>query len=110
MIFIKSTRMLSKLTFNKAVGLTLFPFIIYKPSKNDHVLISHERIHIQQQIELLILPFYILYLLEYILRLICYFNFKKAYEKISFEQEAYQNESNLFYYKERKRYSWLKYF
>jgi len=32
-----------------------------------------------------------------------------AYRNISFEREAYDNDDNLNYIKERKHYSWLKY-
>jgi len=42
-------------------GMALFPFILIK--KKDlpvgDVLINHERIHLQQQLELLLIPFYI---------------------------------------------------
>ena len=34
-------------------------------------------------------PFYVLYLPEWFVRLICYCNSFKAYRSISFEQEAY---------------------
>jgi hypothetical protein len=41
-------------------GITLFPFIILFSSKEkqNHVLLNHEKIHIRQQLELLILPFF----------------------------------------------------
>ena len=68
--------------------------------------INHESIHTEQMKELGFIPFYIIYFIEWIVRL-----FKKgnAYRNISFEQEAYSNETNLDYIKTRKRYTWLKY-
>lgn len=92
-------------------GLTSFPFIFlkYKNLKNDAIFINHEKIHLRQQIELLVLPFYILYFSEYLLRLWQYKNNELAYYNISFEREAYQNEENLQYLKKRKIWTFLKY-
>lgn len=41
------------------VGITLFPFIVLRQSrmKDDPVLINHEKIHLRQQLELLVIPF-----------------------------------------------------
>lgn len=65
--------------------------------------------------ELLYIPFYIIYIIEYIIRwFIPFFKMSlpdshKIYRSISFEQEAYNNEINLEYLKNRKRYNWVKY-
>lgn len=95
----------------KISGITLFPFIIIqrKEDKKNAVLINHERIHLRQQLELLILPFYILYLMEYFLNLVYYKNTHKAYRSISFEREAYDNEDNFNYLKNRGLFSFLNY-
>jgi hypothetical protein len=93
-------------------GLTFYPFVFLK-DKDDRlnlVLINHEKIHIRQQIELLILPFYIWYLTEYLIRLIQYKDRKKAYFNISFEKEAYANEKDFDYLRERKFWSFFNYF
>lgn len=92
------------------VGMTLFPFILVKTKEqlDDTATINHESIHIYQQRELLVLPFYIWYGIEYLIRSIKY-GFDQGYYKISFEQEAYTNENNLEYLKTRKPYSFLKY-
>ena len=44
-------------------GLTIFPFIFLKVNdfKDDYVLINHEKIHLKQQLEILIIPFYLVY-------------------------------------------------
>lgn len=92
-------------------GLTIFPFVILKNKRlvKDDCLINHERIHIRQQWELLILPFYIIYGIEFLIRLNHYKNWTLAYRNISFEREAYQNENNLTYLKSRKFWGFLKY-
>lgn len=75
----------------------------------DHDIINHERIHTAQQRELLFIPFYILYFIEWIVRLLQYRNWYKAYRNISFEREAYTNGNNHQYLKNRHLYSWVKY-
>lgn len=99
------------LFYKNYVGLSLWPFIILKDNgyKNDQVLINHERIHLKQQKELLLVPFYILYILEWLLRAIWYLDSYRAYQNISFEQEAYANEDNLEYLKKRKSFSFIRY-
>ena len=92
-------------------GLTIFPFVFirYKEDRENVVLINHERIHLRQQLELLILPFFILYGLEFVFRLFEYKNFNTAYRNISFEREAYSNEKNLQYLIDRKLFSFAKF-
>ena len=92
-------------------GLTIFPFVIVsaKVDLSDKVLMNHERIHLKQQLELAILPFFVLYFVEYLLRLIQFRNRRKAYRNISFEREAYANEGNMEYLQKRKLWSFFKY-
>lgn len=84
-------------------GLTVFPFVFvkYGVDKENAIFINHEKIHLRQQLELLILPFFVWYLLEYFVRLFQYKNTNLAYRNISFEREAYANESNFEYLKSR---------
>ncbi|WP_291866729.1 hypothetical protein [Maribacter sp.] len=97
--------------YKNYVGLSLWPFIILKDNtlKGDIVLINHEKIHLKQQQELLILPFYIWYVTEWLLRSLLYLDSYKAYQNISFEREAYCNENNLDYLNQRKFFSFIKY-
>ncbi|KOS08416.1 hypothetical protein AM493_18400 [Flavobacterium akiainvivens] len=76
-------------------GMAIFPFILVG-DKNDinPTFLNHERMHLRQQLELLILLFYLWYVLEYLFRLIQYKNHDLAYRNISFEREAYANERN----------------
>lgn len=92
-------------------GLTLFPFVLLrsKQLKCNSVLLNHERIHLRQQLELLVLPFYIIYFFEFIFRFIHFKNWDLAYRNISFERECYSNECDLGYLKHRKFWSFLKY-
>ena len=92
-------------------GLTIFPFIILKSKKDkwDMVLINHEKIHIQQQTELLLVPFFVWYFCEYIIKLLQFKDHYRAYKNISFEKEAYAYEADLQYLKVRPLLSFLKY-
>ena len=93
-------------------GLTFYPFVFLadKDDKLNEVFINHEKIHIRQQLELLIVPFYLWYFVEYLFRLLQFRNRKKAYYSISFEKEAYANEKDLEYLKSRSFWRFLRYF
>lgn len=97
---------------NGFVGITLFPFIILKKEnlKQDQILINHEKIHLRQQRELLVLLFYIIYGFEWFIKFFIYKNGYLTYKNLSFEREAYQNENNLSYLKTRKTWDFIKYF
>ena len=92
-------------------GMTLFPFIVMTNAadKENEVFINHERIHLRQQLELLIVFFYVWYLFEYGFRLLRMKDRKKAYYAISFEREAYANEKDLGYLKARSFWMFMKY-
>jgi len=93
------------------VGLTLYPFILLKTKamKQNIIVINHEKIHLRQQIELLIVFFYIIYISEWIFKWIKYKDRKLAYHNISFEREAYYHEKNMNYVKEKNIWSFWKY-
>ena len=93
-------------------GFTFFPFVFLsdKKDKAHTVLLNHERIHIRQQLELLIVLFFIWYGIEFLVRLVRYKNRRVAYYNISFEREAYANEKDLYYLKQRSFWRFLKYF
>lgn len=97
--------------FKGFVAITIWPFIFVRNDKAHRFSAHserHERIHARQQLELLVLPFYVLYLIEYIMRLILYRDFKDAYYNLSFEQEAFMNQYDEDYFKKRKPYAWLR--
>ena len=69
--------------------------------------INHESIHTEQMKELGYIFFYILYILEWIVRL--FVDTSNAYRNISFEQEASIHEDNPYYLRTRKHYNWVNY-
>jgi len=96
---------------NGYMGLTVFPFVFLKTKelKTNAILVNHERIHLRQQLELLIIPFFILYVLEFLIRLIQYRTWSIAYRNISFEREAYAKEGDFNYLKSRPFFNALKF-
>ncbi len=77
--------------------------------KDDAVFLNHERIHLRQQSELLVLFFYVWYGLEFMVRLLQYRNKFMAYKNISFEREAYRYETDLSYLKSRRIFGFLRF-
>ena len=92
-------------------AMAIWPFIFLKDKKlkHDEIVLNHEEIHLKQQIEMLLLLFFIWYVLEFIVRLFIHKNWMEAYHNISFEREAYANEQNLTYIRQRKFWNFLKY-
>jgi hypothetical protein len=93
-------------------GITLFPFVVLSEQKDkaNLVLLNHEKIHLKQQLELLVLPFFLCYITEFLVGYLKYRNWQKAYLNISFEREAYANEKDLNYLKKRSFWRFLKYY
>lgn len=88
------------------LAINLFGLLFCKKdAKINDVIVNHESIHTAQMKEMLYIPFYIWYFLEWLIKLLFKGN---AYRNISFEREAYDNQYNLNYLKERKHYSWIK--
>lgn len=81
---------------------------VYKNNKPPKKTLNHEAIHTEQIKELGYIFFYIWYFIEWLLLLP--FCGKYAYNWISFEQEAHDNDTNYKYLNTRKHYSWLKYY
>lgn len=95
----------------KVTAITLFGLVFTRDRKRiTPDILNHELIHCQQQLELLYIPFFILYVLEWLIHLLKYRDWWKAYDAISFEKEAYANDANHNYLQRRKPYSWLRYF
>ncbi|MBK0369956.1 hypothetical protein [Flavobacterium agrisoli] len=92
-------------------GLTLYPFVLikYKQDKTNAIFINHEKIHLRQQLEMLIVPFFIWYILEFVWRWMKFRNFHLGYRNISFEKEAYYNETDFDYLKKRKFFQFTEY-
>lgn len=84
-------------------GITVFPFIFLAKSEDaeDKILLNHEKIHIRQQIEMLVVLFFVWYGIEFLFKWFVYKDKRKAYLNVSFEREAYLNEKDLFFLKKR---------
>jgi hypothetical protein len=109
MIILVSSGLLNVLTLgNKKVSaMALWPFVIFRNQEllNDKVILNHERIHHRQQLELLIIPYYIWYFLEYWIKMFKNgFRHFDAYVSVSFEQEAFDKQSEFSYLNNRQ---WL---
>lgn len=115
--------------FSNVIGITIYPFIFIHKDLPNHVnkerLINHEKIHIAQQREFIIISiifllflgfkwwsvlgyftFYLWYVFEWFFKL---FKKENAYRNISFEREAYSNDANLNYLNKRKPFRWFTY-
>ena len=86
-------------------AITLWPWIIFRDDA-DEVTINHERIHIRQQAELLVLPFYVLYAGFWLFNKAKGQSNSEAYMNIPFEKEAYKNQGDSAYLLNRKWFSW----
>lgn len=91
-------------------GMTVYPFVIVGDAadKENAVLVNHERIHIRQQLELLVLPFFVWYALDFLLKWWYYRDWDKAYRNVVFEREAYANEKSPDYLKSRPFWNFLR--
>jgi len=92
-------------------AIVIFPFLITrdKDVRSNAVMMNHEKIHFRQALELFVLPFYLWYAIEFLFRLIYYKDKFRAYRNMSFEREAYDNETDLDYLKRRSFWSFLSY-
>lgn len=102
----------SLLPFGKNYGaINLFGILLAKRDMRiTPEVINHELIHTAQMRELLFIPFYIIYILEWLYRVIqCKGDTFQAYMNISFEKEAYRHGNNLQYFSVRRPYEqWRK--
>ena len=84
-------------------AITLGEFILSVGPLNHHEL-NHELIHVRQQRELLYLPFFIWYIVEWLVLCLKYKDWDKAYFNIRFEKEAYRHQGDLSYLERRRHY------
>lgn len=114
----------SILPFGGYKAMTILKWIfVHKGVELSEVDINHEAIHWEQEKELLIVGFYLLYCAFYLYEVVrCMFDgrrgatamsyrnglFRRAYRSIAFEREAYQHEEDMLYIYQRKHYAWVK--
>lgn len=96
--------------FLKVNAMALYPFVLVREKhfKSNETLLNHEKIHLRQERELLILPFYFAYLSHYIYNRFKGMGHDTAYRNIIFEREAYKHEADFAYLKSRKFCAWRK--
>ena len=115
------------------IALTIWPYIFVRIGK---ILTErgerHETTHAKQQIEMTVVGLFLAlfmflfdcgwfslipvglfiewYCLEWIVKIpFCGFSLMKAYLSISFEQEAYDHQDEVYYNEVRKDFAWLRY-
>jgi len=74
--------------------------------KTNSITINHEKIHAVQQAEVGMTRFLYLYFKDFFKHWIKSHSWANAYYKISFEQEAYQNQYNFKYLETRRHRAW----
>ncbi len=98
----------SKIFSIKGYAINLFGVVVIRTGEFlSPARLRHEQIHTLQMRELLYVFFYILYLFEWLFKLLPHG--RKSYYNISFEREAYANEQDCEYLNKRTKYSWVKY-
>lgn len=71
--------------------------------------INNEKIHSFQIKELYYVGYYILFVIEYLIKLLFTFSFKRAYNEVSFVKERFDKQRDYNYVKCRTKYAWIKY-
>lgn len=89
-------------------AIALWPFVFIKDEGNE-VTINHEKIHLRQQVELLVVGFYILYGFYWLKSFVKNRDKDQAYYDIPFEKEAYTMQKDMTYLDNRSRYAWLNF-
>lgn len=89
-------------------GMALWPFILHKEASPPESLWRHERIHLRQQVEMGVVPFYLWYLAEYELYRLKGLPHDAAYRALLHEREAYAHDAEEGYLERRRPYAWLK--
>lgn len=110
-LFIEDSKIpvwLSKIAPIRIGAISFFIFVFSRGKINER-LKRHETIHFQQQLELLFVFQWILYGLAFLIGFIKHRDGEKAYFLSPFEREAYDNDKDSNYLKNRTRFSWIKY-
>ena len=95
-----------------ARGMAVCGIFFIARSKEDLLpwLITHETIHVKQQRDLLIVGSYLLHFIEILIGyFILHLSWEETYRWCSNEQEAYRNQNDPHYLKNRKIFAQFKY-
>ena len=110
----------SLIPFKGFLAINLFGILFvrneYKNNGLTQSTINHESIHTEQIKELGYIFFYILYFIEWLIKIPFSWFMKNprgvknwAYKSISFEQEAFYNSQDYTYLDNRKHYNWFNF-
>ncbi len=99
---------LSKIVPIEVYAFSIGPWIICRDKLSKRQW-KHEMVHWLQQKELYFIGQWLLYAYFFLRGYMKYKDGAKAYSRIPFEQEAYNNEANPKYLHTRKRYAWKLY-
>lgn len=89
-------------------AITLFPCVLYKGPALTAREVRHEAVHLWQQAALLVVPFYVLYLFFWLLGLVRYRSWYRAYRAIPFECSAYRLETSPTLPWHTQAFDWLR--
>lgn len=96
-------------SYQVPLGIPILLYGDHPPNSYDDWI--HEKIHVRQALEMLYIPFWILYIGHYLWnRIVRKMDHDWAYKLIAFEREAYNHQKNRHYLQDRKWYASLKYF
>lgn len=91
-----------------AYAIALWPFIFIR-DEGDETTINHEKIHLRQQAEMLVIGFYLFYAFFWVKSFLKHRDKARAYYDIPFEKEAYAAQDNTEYLSERRFFEWINY-
>lgn len=92
------------------VAINLFGVLFTKRRPVTATVLSHESIHTAQMRELWYVGFYLLYVVEFAVRLLLSWRWRRAYRAVSFEREAYLHQYDPTYAVHGRRpYAWVRF-
>lgn len=95
--------------FGPYTTINLFGILFTKSDNLSDTTINHEKIHTAQMKEMMYIPFYLWYGIEYLIVRLFHKKQNDAYHDVSFEEEAYNNQSDQEYLQNRRKFAWLDY-
>ena len=89
------------------IGAITLGFVVFSRDEMTETTKRHETIHFQQYLETLFIGFLIIYAYDYLKLRTKGINGPDAYRMLRAEKEAYDNEDDLEYLANRKRWKWI---
>lgn len=91
------------------IGAITLGFIVLSRNEMSVATKRHETIHFQQFLELFFIGFVVLYFYYWLKNLASGMDGESSYFSIPFEREAYDNDWDQDYLRDRKRFAWWDY-